>query len=240
MKKIRGGVAQSALVFLLVVLMVLLSFTITALVDSLLQIKSGADVLGVFISAVETVGLLASAAIAIKQLADSKQVAHATFIAELNKSFVENVEYGNVYNQLQNCLDGRCSGEQKCQNRTALSPEDKCTCQISKGAISNYLTFFETMYLLLRKKVIDFDVLDDLFAYRFFLAVHSKYIQQQKIQPQPQNFRNIFCLEYEWLRYREHKGKYTEGEQTVYGQMLLKDLVSPEMYQEFIKDCKKK
>ena len=72
--------------------------------------------------------------------------------------------------------------------------------------ISNYLTFFETMYLLLQERVIEIETLDDLFAYRFFIAVHNETIQKEKIIKTPYNFRNIFLLEKEWMEYRKRKG----------------------------------
>ena len=64
-------------------------------------------------------------------------------------------------------------------------------------------TLFETFYILLKRKVIDIKLLDDLFAYRFFLAVHNPYIQRKKLAISPKNFKNIFRLERIWLNYRK-------------------------------------
>lgn len=132
----------------------------------------------VILSLVELFALIISMILAIRQLVASKEIARATFITELNKSFVENSDYLDVYNKLQNCLDGSCPCGKKCEDPHDINK--CCNLDISKGQISNYLTFFETIYLLKKDGVISFEVLDELFAYRFFLAVHSKIVQQKK------------------------------------------------------------
>lgn len=81
-----------------------------------------------------------------------------------------------------------------------------------KGSISNCLTFFETIYILKNRRVISFEIVDDLFAYRFFLAVHSDLFQKNKLGSQPENFRNIYKLEKEWLDYRVSIGKNSQKE----------------------------
>ena len=163
-----------------------------------------ADGVSLWITLLEVIGVLGTIIIAVMQLRDSKEISRASFIVELNRTFVENEDYTKIYNALQNCLDKRC----------ANSPCDEkhCDLHFEKSLISNYLTFFETIYILYKKEVISFDIIDDLFAYRFFLAVHSRLIQQEKLIPQPDNFKNIFLLEKEWLEYRASKGKHTQSE----------------------------
>lgn len=193
--------------------------------------------ISIAISAVESVGLIISLIIAVRQLTDSKEIARATFITELNKSFAENTDYLDLYNKLQNCYDKACPCAQSCKDRYNL--KKACNLGIPKGQISNYLTFFETMYLLNRNGVISFEVLDDLFAYRFFLAVHSKVVQQKKIKSQPQNFKNIFCLEYEWLKWRKEHGKDVNPDvESVYNRLMLEDLVEKDEYMKMTKDCR--
>ena len=50
------------------------------------------------------------------------------------------------------------------------------------------------------------DMFDDLFGYRFFIAVHNPYVQKQKLVKLPNNFRNLYRLERDWRKYREKKG----------------------------------
>lgn len=125
----------------------------------------------------------------IYEINKSKKLNEAEFLIHLNSLFITNDDYKKVYNVLSN-----------------YSFEEEPDCMdITNGDISNYLTLFETFYILLKRKVIDMKLLDDLFAYRFFLAVHNPYIQRKKLAVSPKNFKNIFRLERIWLKYRsEH------------------------------------
>lgn len=123
----------------------------------------------------------------IYEINKSKKLNEAEFLIHLNSLFITNDDYKQVYNLLS-VYD--------------FESEPDYHKEISNCDISNYLTLFETFYILLRRKVIDINLLDDLFAYRFFLAVHNPYIQRKKLAISPRNFKNIFRLERRWLKYR--------------------------------------
>lgn len=182
---------------------VLLSFSALLLVLLVVSLNlhsfffESKDGLSLWVTLLEAVGIIPSIILAIIQLRESKEISRAEFITELNRSFVENADYKKVYDALQAIYDGEEGAEAR-----GLA--------LTKGEISNYLTFFETLYLLCTKGVVSFDIIDDLFAYRFFLAAHSKIVQESKIRTQPENWRNIFRLEREWLDYRVKIGKNSE------------------------------
>lgn len=163
---------------------------------------TGAEGIGLWITLLESLGLVATILVAIIQLKDSKEISRGDFIIELNRSFVENPDYINVYNELQSCVDGKCE-----YKVNGICTRRECKLKFEKSTVSNYLTFFETVYLLSKRNVISFDIIDDLFAYRFFLAVHSRVFQREKLMSQPENFKNIFLLEKEWLDHRVKNGK---------------------------------
>jgi len=123
----------------------------------------------------------------IYEINKSKKLNEAEFLIHLNSLFITNDDYKQVYNLLS-VYD--------------FESEPDYHKEISNCDISNYLTLFETFYILLKRKVIEIDLLDDLFAYRFFLAVHNPYIQRKKLAISPRNFKNIFRLERLWLKYR--------------------------------------
>lgn len=219
---------QKAVISLTMVLIVALMVSLANLLRLFFEF-SDSDFFELLVSSFETVGLVVSLFVAVRQLGDSKEIARAQFLTELNKSFVENAEYAELYNALQNCLDGKCPHQADCK------AQDKCLLAIPKGTVSNYLTFFETINLLVEGKVLDIEVIDNLFAYRFFLAVHSKFVQESKIIPQPENFVNIFRLERKWLDYRKKIGK-TPKEGSVYATRCLETLVDPETYARLIRE----
>lgn len=132
---------------------------------------------------------LVSAILIIVQLKEAGNIQEAEFIVNLNQSFVENEDYAKVYTELE-----------KSDNKGHLEAD------VSRIQISNYFTFFETIYLLLEQGTIRMKVLDDLFAYRFFLAVHNEKVQKEKMVTSPYNFRNIYYLEEIWRNYRKKAG----------------------------------
>lgn len=213
-----------AIILILAVAIIIVSFKfIKSLIGS-----DDAQIISIIISAIEALGLICSLIIALQQLRDSKEIARATFITEINRAFVENEHYIKLYDAFQDCRDKKCKfcTDGSCR-RTASSI---CKLPFPKSDVSNYLTFFETIYLLTKNNVISFEILDDLFAYRFFLAVHHKFVQQTKLKIQPQNFKNIFVLEKIWLKYREKQGKYWVD--SVYYENRLSDLIPKEEYEK--------
>jgi len=170
----------------------------------------------------EIAGLLVTIIFSVQEFKGSTEIARGDFIVELNKSYVENPKYMEIYTILQDRVDGR---------------GDDRTGEISKAEISNYLTFFETIYLLEKNGVIDFKIIDDLFAYRFFLAVHSEVFQREKLGAQPRNFKNIFKLEREWMDYRAKINKDKDGKPSVYVDNQLCNLKFKDdtQYEELIK-----
>ncbi|MBE6904320.1 MAG: hypothetical protein E7480_06895 [Ruminococcaceae bacterium] len=219
-------------VFLVVIALII---TISSFVKALLGLSDD-TVISMAISIVEVVGVLISLIVAVRQLSDSKEISRASFVTELNRTFTENKDNMELYTALQDCLDSKCAKENNCTEET------ECNLKFPKVVVSNYLTFFETIYLLEKNGAIDFEMLDDLFAYRFFLAVHSKFVQQVKLKPQPENFKNIFCLEYEWMMYRKNKAGKNDAENSVYKKNKLENLLvteeQKEMYSKWIKECR--
>lgn len=65
--------------------------------------------------------------------------------------------------------------------------------------LSGYLTFFESIYLLLERKVITWEMVNELFKYRFFAGVHSDFVQKERLVRLPENFKNIYRLEKRWM-----------------------------------------
>lgn len=137
-------------------------------------------ILSLFVAAVSVVLIMA-------QLMEARTLQEAEFIVHLNQTFVDNASYAKMYSELEK------------SDREHIAPA------LSRIEVSNYLTLFETIYLLVENGAIKMKTLDDLFAYRFFLAVHNESVQKMKLVDAPYNFRNIYYLEYIWIKYREER-----------------------------------
>lgn len=156
----------------------------------------------------------------IYQLRESKRIQEAEFIVHLNQAYVENDGYAKVYTELEK------------------SQHQKRKPKLTRAEISNYLTFFETVYILLRQKAINIKNLDDLFEYRFFLAIHDKTVQKMKLVKSPYNFRNIYYLEKIWTQYREENELPIYHEENCLYFACIK-AGKKKVYQEFMRDLEK-
>ncbi len=130
-----------------------------------------------------------SAYFIVLQLKGEKSISEADFLVNLNQTFIGDPGYAKVYTELE--------------KEFADPPAEP---ELSRIEISNYLTFFETIYLLIEENVMDISAINDLFAYRFFLAIHSDYVQKMKLVNEPYNFRNLYKLEGLWMEYRKKHG----------------------------------
>lgn len=123
------------------------------------------------------------------EIYQSRKITEAEFLANLNASFVSNEDYKRAYTLFEN-----------------YDFEKLPDIGLDNIYISNYLTFFEIFQLLIERGTLTIDMLNDLFGYRFFIAVHNPYVQKKKLVKSPDNFRNLYLLEKEWIDYRRHKG----------------------------------
>ena len=199
------------------------------IIISLLVISFVQD-MGTSLNAVQTAAVIGTGWLIANQLIDTKDIARGDFIVKLNKAYVENEDFIDLYNSLQTCLEGRCE-DKKCENGKNCKLVDKC--KDKKSVLANYLTFFETIYVLEKEKVITFSDLDDLFVYRFFLVVHSKFAQQSILKTQAEHFRHIFCLEKKWLEYRDNAQK---TDIDICKERLLENLIEKDKYDKIIKE----
>lgn len=146
-------------------------------------------------------------ALIILELIKKSSVSEGEFLANLNQMFVSNEDYKKAYRLLQAYAEAdEANDKSKKEKAMKMLKED-----MEVAEISNYLTFFEVFQLLRDKNTLKIDMFDDLFAYRFFLAVHNPYIQEKKLLKVPENFRNIYVLEHDWIEYRQEKGRKTHG-----------------------------
>ena len=62
----------------------------------------------------------------------------------------------------------------------------------------NYLVYLESMAVLVDRNILHVDVIDDLFSYRFFLAVNNPIVQQGELYPYADFYKGIFKLSEKW------------------------------------------
>lgn len=142
-----------------------------------------------------------------RELEMTNNIAEAEFISNINTTFVSNDDYKRVYNLLdyyQITLDEYPHSVKLLEISTEIE-------NLDNSYISNYLTFFEVLNVLRKKNVLSIETIDNLFAYRFFIASRNPIIYKKKIKKG--NFGNIRELHDIWVIYRKNKGEKIYGEE---------------------------
>lgn len=129
------------------------------------------------------VGGFVGALVILYEVRLTKRIAQAEFIRDLNDGFTTNANIDALWRKL-------LLGEEVVAGDRHL--------------MSTYLTFFETVYLLLKRQVIDFALIDDLFRNRFFKAVGDPGVQKHALIRDGSSFLNIHALIRDWHEYLTH------------------------------------
>ena len=130
------------------------------------------------------IGGLIGAVVVLYEVRLTKRIAQAEFIRLLNDGFVGD---SNITELWRKILVGEMIG-----------PQDR-------HLTSAYLTFFETLRVLMGRGVIDFTLVDDLFRNRFFRAVGNPGIQSTALLSDGQSFLNVHHLLEDWRKYLRAK-----------------------------------
>lgn len=128
---------------------------------------------GVFIA----VGGVVGALVVVYEVRLTKRLAQAEFIRDLQTGFASDANIGALWRKL-------------------LLKEEVVAAD--RALVSSYLTFFETLHLLVRRGAIDLTLTDDLFRNRFFTAVGDKGVLETALVKEAGSFANIHALIETW------------------------------------------
>ena len=153
----------------------------------------------------EVMTAIAAASIIIVQLKQDqkgeikhRKTAEAQFMREYNKSFIENKDMCMVEHYLEQEVGGDPVTEMSCLRE-------------QRQIFINYLVYLEGMASCVHQDQLAFESIDDVFAYRFFIAVNNPEVQSLELVRCAQYYRGCFRLYEEWVEYRESTGKYKEN-----------------------------
>jgi len=155
---------------------------------------------------ITTVTALISAVAFWLQFKRTERLNESNFIMNLNDQFIGNKDMTQVEHELElfyNQYEAEFSRKAAVSadevsrihlglNMSRVSPE----CQ----KMINYLVYLESLAALVYRQVIHLDVIDDLFSYRFFLAVNNPVVQECELLPYADFYQGIFRLSEEWSK----------------------------------------
>ncbi|WP_042705796.1 hypothetical protein [Methanomicrobium mobile] len=151
------------------------------------------------------VGGLSSIYFIYKELKVSADIANADFLFKLNTEFFKNDDIVLIYKKLEDSLSNLNANGSEFHNNF-FDESDKI-------AIAHYLAYFKLIYNLIERDVniINMSEINDLYAYRFFLAVNDPEIQDIELMPNQLYYNDIFKLYDQWMKYREAHNQPTIG-----------------------------
>ncbi|MDH8678139.1 hypothetical protein QE109_08265 [Fusibacter bizertensis] len=124
------------------------------------------------------------------QLRKDYQISKAEFIYSLNDSFSNNAEIAYVYMLLKNFRDN--------VNQTISEDDGR--------RMGDYIMFFEIMGYLLEENMITLELMDKIFANKFFLFMNNPYVQKYQLAYSEINkpILELYCV---WYNYRLKIGR---------------------------------
>lgn len=141
------------------------------------------------------------------QFKRTESLNESSYIMNLNNQFVNNKDmtkiehvlelYYNDYefNYNKRNLKNEGVGISSLELQLDLSRESE-DCQ----KLINYLVYLEALAAIIERNVLHLNVVDNLFAYRFFLAVNNPVVQETELLPYRDYYKGIFFLSKEWTK----------------------------------------
>ena len=151
------------------------------------------------------------------ELNKEQEINQASFILSINSDFYALGGKGTMYAaDLEKMLDEDFSGVKKLE----LTKEHQTM-------VIQYLVWVKTLSSLINRRMIKISAIDDLFSYKFFVAINNPEIQKMELIPYKTAYRGIFKAHKIWKKYRVKHGLEIYNEKT--------DLSTVEGYEELSK-----
>lgn len=168
--------------FLLV--LIILSVTVVAIIFVRPNGGSLIEYVGIVISSV--IGVL-SLYFVVSEYRRARKIEEGQFLFSLNAEFTNNDDIKFIYDKIYR--------ESRDPRLTLINEND-----ITK--IVSYLTFLETFWAMYSRGIINIEMVNDLFANRFFMMITNQNVQKLKLVSEYEKYNNLRRLEKVWREYR--------------------------------------
>lgn len=126
--------------------------------------------------------------------------------AEKHQNDIEEGKFILQYNRTFIQDPNMCDIEQRLEMNWLGTLKESLVTDDNRQAFINYLTYLEGLAPLVLGDVLKLEHIDDLMAYRYFLAVNTPELQQDQLFIFPDYYRGCFKLYEKWKQYRLDKG----------------------------------
>ncbi len=149
------------------------------------------------IDAIDIVALAAMALVFV-ELRQNKKINEAQLIKDINSEFINNQQLSKIERMLEVYYD---------EYRHAKTTDEREKIHLNlcmdvgsdeRQDLVNYLVHLEAVASLVNNDAIRLDSVDDLIAYRFFIAVNNREVQEYELQPFKDYYRGCYTLYERW------------------------------------------
>ena len=144
---------------------------------------------------ISTIAVIVGAVIAIIEIHANKKLEEASFIKDLNKQFIDNKEMVEVEHALETYNNLYQLGEKNNSLELDIRVDGK-----DKQKLVNYLVYLEGVASIIEQGVLHIDKINNLFGYRFFIAVNNPIIQNIELYPFAAYYQGIFNVYNKWIK----------------------------------------
>lgn len=138
------------------------------------------------------------------ELNKEQEINQASFILEIHSNFYALGGKGSMLTaDFEKRLDDDFAGKKKLQLTEADSE-----------MVVQYLVWVKTLASLINRRTIKLSAIDDLFAYKFFIAVNNPQVQAMELVPYASAYKGIYKAHKDWKKYRLRHGQEIYNEET--------------------------
>ncbi len=121
-----------------------------------------------------------------------QEIEESRFILQYNQVFIQD--------------NNMCDIQQLLEKHMLKKVEEPIIDDDNRQILINYLVYLEGLAPLIFKNVLPLETIDDLLAYRFFLAMNNEEVQKDQLFPFPDYYKGCFKLYKIWKKYRSDRG----------------------------------
>lgn len=153
----------------------------------------------VYIEIITTILAIIAAVCFFMELKSNERINEAQLIMELNDQFITNPQFTNVELELEKYFNAY---------RKAGSPEERTNgipfgidldiFDENRQSLVNYLVHLEGVAALVDEGVLHLNVITDLMAYRYFIAVNNPIVQEKELLPYRDYYQGIIRIYEKW------------------------------------------
>lgn len=173
------------------------SFISIILIATGLIVMSAFDIINdTFVSLITIITAIVGAFGIWLELNKEQEINQASFILQIHGDFYALGGKGTMYAaDLEKMLDEDFSGKKK------------LTLKESDGEmVIQYLVWVKTLSSLINRRMIKISAVDDLFGYKFFVAINNPEIQKMELIPYQTAYKGIYKAHKMWSKYRQKHG----------------------------------